>query len=134
MKIITGISFLLLSVTVYAQFPYQMNDPAMQKFMEEMQQYEKCIAKIQQSQFIDIQRRQEKFAEEVRPLCESGNRDKAQKIAIKFGKDMSNHPAIRELSKCGKLLTSKIAKNEVDDMDFNYESSDVHVCDEIDEL
>ena len=134
MKIITAITMLLLSVSAYAQFPYQMNDPAMQKFMEEMQKYERCMAKIQQSQFVDIQRRQEKFVEEVGPLCKSGNRGKAQKLAIQFGKDMSKHPAIVEITKCSKLLTSTMAKDELDDMDFNYESSDVHVCDEIDEM
>ena len=102
--------------------------------MKEMQKYERCMAKIQQSQFVDIQRRQEKFVEEVGPLCKSGNRGKAQKLAIQFGKDMSKHPAIVEITKCSKLLTSTMAKDELDDMDFNYESSDVHVCDEIDEM
>ena len=134
MKIITGITLLLLSLTANAQFPHQMNDPAMQKFMAEMQRYEQCVNKIQQSQFIDVQRRQEAFVEEVRPLCDSGKRDKAQKIAIQFGKEMSNHPAIKELSKCSELLTSQMAKDEVGDMEFNYESSDAHVCDEIEEM
>ena len=131
MKILTGITLLLLSMTAFAQNPYEINDPAIQKMMEEMQKYEICMAKIQQSQFIEIQRLQEKFVEEVRPLCDSGNRDKAQKRAIKFGKEMSNHPVIIEISKCGELLTGELAKDEVEDMDFNYETSDIHVCDEV---
>ena len=103
----------------------------MQKMMEDMQKYEKCMAGIQQSQFIEIQRLQEKFLDEVRPLCDSGNRDKAQKRAIQFGKEMTNHPVIKQIDKCSKLLTSELAKQEQADMDFDYESSDAHVCDEI---
>ena len=131
MKILTGVALLLQSMTAFAQNPYEINDPAIQKVMEEMQKYEVCMSKIQQSQFIEIQRLQEQFVEEVRPLCASGNRDKAQKRAIKFGKEMSNHPVIVEISKCGKLLTSEFAKEELEDMDFNYETSKIHVCDEV---
>ena len=131
MKILTGITLLLLSMTAFAQNPYKINDPAMQKMMEEMQKYEMCMAKIQQSQFIEMQLLHEQFVEEVSPLCASGNRDKAQKRAIKFGKEMSNHPLIMETSKCGKLLTSELAKEELEDMDFNYETSNIHVCDEV---
>lgn len=130
MKILTGITLLLVSITASAQNPY-INDPAMQKMMQEMQKYEKCMTKIQQSQFIEIQRLQEKFVAEVSPLCANGNRDKAQKQAIKFGKKMSSHPAIKQISKCSKLITSELAKDEVDDMDFDYESSNAHVCDEM---
>ena len=131
MKILIGLALMFLSMTTFALNPYGINDPAMQKMMEEMQKYEECMSKIQQSQFIEIQRLEEEFVEEVRPLCASGNRDKAQKRAIKFGKDMSNHPVFTEIRKCGKLLTSELAKKDLDDMDFDYESSSIHVCDEI---
>ncbi len=131
MKILTGITLLLLSMTAFAQNPYKINDPAMQKMMEEMKKYEMCMSKIQQSQFIEIQLLHEKFVEEVQPLCASGNRDKAQKRAIKFGKEMSNHPVNIEISKCSKLLTSELAKDGLDDTDFDYETSDIHVCEEM---
>ena len=131
MKILIGLALMFLSMTTFALNPYGINDPAMQKMMEEMQKYEKCMSKIQQSQFLEMQRLQEQFEEEVRALCASGNRDKAQKRAIKFGKEMSNHPVITEISKCGKLLTSELAKEELEDMDFDYESSSINVCDEI---
>ncbi|RDH84090.1 MAG: hypothetical protein DIZ80_08130 [endosymbiont of Galathealinum brachiosum] len=131
MKTLTGITFLLLSMTAFAQNPYVINDPAMQKMMKEMQKYEMCMASIQQSKFIEIQLLQEKFEEEVSPLCASGNRDKAQKRAIKFGKEMSNHPVFKQINKCSKLVISELAKEELDNMDFDYETSDTHVCDEM---
>ena len=131
MKILTGITLLLLPMISIAQNPYEIDDPAIQKMMEEMQKYETCMAKIEQSKFIEIQLLQEQFVEEVRPLCASGDRDKAQKRAIMFGKEMSNHPVILEISKCDKLLSSELAKEELDDMDFNYETSNIHVCDEV---
>ena len=131
MKMLTAISLLLVSMTAFAQPSFQINDPAIQKMMEEMQKYEMCMAKIQESQFIMIQQLEEKFLEEVGPLCASGNRVAAQKRAIKFGKEMSAHPVIMEIKKCGELLKSELAKESREDMDFDYEKSDAHICDEI---
>ena len=131
MKMLTVLFLLLASMTAYAQPSFDIKNPAMQKMMEEMQKYEMCMAKIQQSQFIKIQALQEKFIEEVSPLCASGNRDAAQQRAIKFGKEMSAHPVIMEIKKCGELLTSELAIEAREDMDFDYEKTDAHICDEI---
>jgi hypothetical protein len=122
---------LLLSMTAFAQDRYGMNDSATQKMMEEMQKFQDCMANIDQSQFGEIEQRQQQFEAEVRPLCTSGRRDEAQKRAISFGREMTGHPAIREISKCGKLVNSDMGKEMLPDMDFNFEGSNTHVCDEM---
>ena len=131
MKNLVIISMLLMSISSIAQDRYGMDDVATQKMMEEMQKLQDCMANIDQSQFGDIERRQQQFEQEVRPLCASGRRDEAQKRAIKFGREMAGHPAIKEISKCSKLVNSDMAKEMLPDTDFNSEGLDTHVCDEM---
>jgi len=131
MKIFIAMPMLLLTMAVFAQNRHELNDPAMQDMMEEMQKLQACMAKIDQSHFGDIEDRQHQFQEEVRSLCASGNRDAAQKRAIVFGTEMSNHPAIKEIRECGKLGESDVAKEIVSDMAFNMEESNTHICDEM---
>ena len=130
MKSLFGIPLLLLSMTVFSQDRYGMDDPAIQKMMEQMQKYQICMTGIEQ-QFAEVERLQRQFEEEVRSLCANGIREKAQKRAIKFGREMSNLPIFKKINKCNELVTSEMAKAELEDMDFNFEASNTHVCDEM---
>ena len=125
------IPMLALTMTAFAQDRFGVNDPATQAMMEEMQNYQVCIAKIDQSQFADIEQRQLQFEDEVRTLCTNGRRDEAQARAIKFGKEMASHPAITEIRKCSELVNSDVAKEMLQDLDFDLEGSNTHVCDEM---
>jgi hypothetical protein len=131
MNILIVMPMLLMPMTAFAQERYGMNDSETQRMMVEMQKLQDCMASIDQSQFGEIEQRQQQFEKEVRPLCVSGKRDDAQKRAIKFGKEMANHPAIREISKCGKLVSSDMAIEVLPETDFNFEEPNTHVCDEM---
>lgn len=130
MKSLFGIPLLLLSMTVFSQDRYGMNDPEIQKMMEQMQKYQACMSGIEQ-QFAEVEHLQRQFEEEVRSFCANGNREKAQRRAIKFASDMSNLPILKKINKCNELVTNEMAKAELEDMDFNYEASNTHVCDEM---
>ena len=131
MKIVIVLPVLLMSLTVFAQDRYGMNDPETQKMLEEMQKYQVCITNIDQSLFGDIEQRQMQFEKEVRALCANGKRNEAQEQAVRFGMEMTSHPAIKQIRECNELVKSEMAKEDLPDMEFDFEETDMHVCDEM---
>ena len=95
----------------------------MQKMMIQMQEMQMCMAKLDNNQMLSIQKEALEMQKKLKQMCSKGKRNKAQEIAKKYAKKMSNHPYMLEVRKCTKPFEKNmpIEKNE----DFDK----VHVCD-----
>jgi len=123
MKISTVILLLLMPTVVVAQTYPGMNEADMQK----IQEMQSCMEKVDQEKLKSLEQRQNQFDAEVKSLCDSGERDEAQKKAILYAQEMMKNPAIQAMKKCGE-----IAKGMMPEMSFMNQDekiSNQHVCD-----
>lgn len=100
-----------------------------QKMMEQLQKAQHCMKNIDSSMFNKLEQEGKKVDAEVKLLCTDGQRDKAQKKAMGYAKEVMNRPAIKKMQKCGEMLDGMIPKMPFDDVDKEFQ--DRHVCDEI---
>ncbi len=128
MKVLAVVMFVLLPVCAVAQNFQNMNEEDMQKMMMQAQKVQACMEKIDQADLKAIEQRSNKFDAEIKALCAQGKRDKAQKKAIAFGREMAKNPVLLEMKRCGELM-----RGVMPDMPMveEYEESDTHVCDDI---
>jgi len=123
MRIPAVILLSLISTAAIAQSYPGMNEADMQK----LQKLQSCMSNVDQEQLKALEQRQNQFDAEVKALCDSGKRDKAQEKAMLFEKEMMKNPAVQAASKC-----SEIAKGMMPEMPFmnqDENSSNQHVCD-----
>jgi hypothetical protein len=123
MKRTSVILLLLTSTAAIAQSYPGMNEANMQK----LQKMQACMSKVDQGQMKALERRQKQFDAEMKALCRSGKREKAQEKAMLYAKEMMKNPTIRTVREC-----SKIMKGMMPEMPFsNLEEkpSDKNVCD-----
>jgi len=105
-----------------------LNQGDMQNMMQKMQEMQQCMESIDQSQLNRLQSRSEQFKREIDTLCGEGKRDKAQKLAMNFAKEIGNDPSMKKMQEC-----SKIAQGAMPNMMQEFEEKDYsqhHVCDE----
>ena len=129
MKIIVVILFIMFPVAVTAQ-NQGMAGNSMEKMMQLMQEMEQCMAKVDQVALEEFEEEAERFGEEIEELCKKGDRKKAQKKAIAFGKKAMKSPALIQVQKCSKITKGL----ELGQSDFSFEDqfdfSNKHICDE----
>jgi cell fate (sporulation/competence/biofilm development) regulator YmcA (YheA/YmcA/DUF963 family) len=128
MKVLAVVIFVLIPVSIHAQNFQNMNEQDMQKMMMQAQKVQACMEKIDQAELKGIEQRSKEFDAEIKSLCAAGKRDKAQKKAIAFGREMAKNPVLQEMKKCGELM-----RGVMPDMPMveDFEDSDTHVCDDI---
>ena len=124
MKTPSIVLLLLLPIVSIAQNDQGMSQADMQKMMQEM---ETCMQNIDQKKLKALEKRSTQFEENMKSLCASGKRDEAQARAIKFGMEVMNDPAIRNLRKCGEIMQGMMPTMPFMEQDQDY--SDRHVCD-----
>lgn len=130
MKVLTIIMLVLIPVAAVAQNFQGMNEQDMQKMMQQAMKAQACMEKIDQAELKALEQRSNEFDTEVRALCAAGKRDKAQKKAIKFGKEMAKKPVLQEMKKCGELMQGEMPQMEMPLMDEDIDYSSQHVCDD----
>lgn len=91
MKVIVSVFCLLFPVVAAAQ-NQGMNGVDMQVMMQKMQEMQQCMAKIDQNELEALGEESEKFEQELNELCANGERDKAQKKAMAYSKQMMKKP------------------------------------------
>ena len=117
----------LTPITSFAQNPMGMSEGDMQKMMQQMQEAQTCMEKIDQSELEVLEKKAEQFEAEVKSLCASGKRDAAQDKAIVYTKEIVNSSAVKAAKKCGEMM-----KGMMQDMSFMKQDKDYssqHVCD-----
>ena len=103
MKIAVILVVFLTPALALAQNSGGMNQSNMQNMMQVMQQVQECMAGIDEAKLQELQVRSEKMSEEIEGLCSKGDRDKAQKTAISFGKEIASDPTLKQMQKCGVI-------------------------------
>jgi hypothetical protein len=119
--------FMIISITSHAQNYPGMNEADMQKMMQHMEKMQSCMEKVDQSELKALEQRSKKMESEIKSLCASGKRDKAQQEAIAFGKEIANDPSIKIMMKCGEIM--KDAMPQISFKGVDSEHTNVHVCD-----
>ena len=121
----------LMPITSFAQYPMGMSEADMQKMMQQMQQAQACMEKIDQSELEALEKKANQFEAEMKSLCASGKRDEAQKKAMVYMKDIVNSSAVKEAKRCGVMMQGAM-QGMMQDMPFVNEDKDYtsqHVCD-----
>ena len=123
-----AINLLLLTpITSFAQNPMGMSEGDMGKMMQQMQEAQACMEKIDQSELEVLERKAEKFETEMKSLCASGKRDAAQKTAMVYMKEIVNSSAVKEARRCGEMMKGMMQEMSLMKQDKDYSS--MHVCD-----
>jgi hypothetical protein len=121
---------LLLPVSALAQTPQTMNQGNMQDMMQVMQKVQECMASIDQAKLQELQVKSEKMTKDIESLCSQGQRDKAQNMAISYGRKMASDPTLKQMQKCGEMAQGALPMmGEVNAYDEEKYAS-THVCDE----
>ncbi len=118
---------ILLPVTVVAQNFQNMSEQDMEKMMMQAQKAQACMEKIDQAELKAFEQRANEFDAEIKALCSEGKRDKAQKKAMAFGKEVAKNSAIQDMKKCGELMQGVMPQMPLMDEDIDYSTQ--HVCD-----
>jgi hypothetical protein len=130
MKTVLILVVLLLPATTLAQNPQTMNKGNMQNMMQVMQQVQECMASIDQAKLQELQVKSEKMSKDIERLCSQGERDKAQKTAISYGRTMVSDPTLKQMQKCGEMAQGALPMmGDVKTYDEK-EYASKHVCDE----
>ena len=107
-----------------------MSEEEMQKMMELSQKMQECMARIDQSAMEAQAAKAEKIHNQMKALCDAGKRDKAQDLAIDYGKEVSQSKVMKEMQKCSEMAAGMMQQNPMmQDMIADYENQ--HVCDGI---
>ena len=123
-----AITLLLLTpITSFAQNPTGLSEGDMGKMMQQMQEAQACMEKIDQSELEVLERKAEKFETEMKSLCASGKRDAAQKTAMVYMKEIVNSSAVKEARRCGEMMKGMMQEMSLMKQDKDYSS--MHVCD-----
>ncbi len=134
MKTSMFLLFLFLPTIAFAQDVQNMNQGDMQKMMEQAQKMQVCIQNIDQEKLLALEQRSEQFGTEIKALCDSGKRDKAQEKAMSFAKEMAKDPTVLQMGKCGEMMQGAMPDMMADmpfmDQEQDGEQSSMHVCDE----
>ena len=128
--------FMLLCVLFPVAAAAQNQNPNMQgmdmgKLMQAMEEMQQCMAKVDQEELRKLEAEGEEMERELRKLCEQGNRDKAQKEAIKYSKKMMKNPALVQMKECTEITKGLMPEGSMpEEEDFGFDPSrDGHVCD-----
>ena len=121
----------LTPIISFAQNPMGMSEGDMQKMMQQMQEAQACMEKIDQSELEVLEKKAEKFEAEIKSLCASGKRDAAQERAMVYIKEIVNSSAVKEAKRCGKMMKGMMQgmMQDVPFMNQDKDYSSQHVCD-----
>jgi predicted transcriptional regulator len=121
----------LMPITSFAQYPMGMSEADTQKMMQQMQDAQACMEKIDQSELEALEKKANQFEAEMKSLCASGKRDEAQEKAMVYMKQIVNSPAVKEAKRCGEMMKGMM-QGMMQNMPLMNEDKDYtkqHVCD-----
>ena len=130
MKMYLTLFIILFSSTGFAANQSPMNQPNMQNMMQVMQQVQQCMAGIDQTKLNELQAQSEKFEQELNALCAQGQRDKAQKQALAFGRKMAADPTMKQMRTCGEMAQGALPMMDMGKTYDEKEYANKHVCDQ----
>lgn len=102
------------------------------QMQQQMQEVQKCFENIDQSQFHALEAKGREMESEIKKLCDSGKRDEAMKVGMKYGQELSSSPEMKEIRRCSQLMQGVMPNMPKPYMppDTNEDGSDGgHICD-----
>lgn len=122
-KVLAGIALSMCSVA-HAQM---LDGEQIQMLINQAQEIEGCMSRLDEQSTADLRARSERISVEIDGLCSAGKREQAQQLALAFGREMADSPAMANLQDCagplGALLPAALAS-------FHGDAADaVQVCD-----
>ena len=131
-KILVVIVAAFLPVAAFAQNFQNMSEQDMANMMQKAMEVQICMEKIDQAELQALEQRANAFEAEVEALCAEGKRDKAQKKAIAYGKEMAKNPVLQDMKKCTEPMQGVMQQMPMmqQEMDYDKDYENIHVCDE----
>ncbi len=125
--LLSGLS--LSAHQVMAQAP---SEAEMQKMMQQVEAMQRCFAGVDQNALEQLGNRGEAMGDELRELCEAGERDAAMSKATAFVKEMKASKDLQKVRECGEqaqqmMPPSMRRKDKLDD----FLAMEGHVCDQL---
>ncbi|MFA5496126.1 MAG: hypothetical protein WC247_15285 [Porticoccaceae bacterium] len=122
----------VLPATFFAQAQTGVSEEQMRLLMQGAAQMQACFANVDQAKLQELGTRAEAVEKELRGLCGSGERDKAQARAIGFAKEFAESDELAQMKECGEVARAMIPHmlDYIEDNDDNPEAS-THVCDNL---
>jgi len=130
MRALLVILLVLVPAAVVAQNFPNMGEMDMQLMMQQAQKTQECMGQIDQADLDAIEQRSKEVDAEIKSLCAAGKRDKAQKKAMAYGREMAKNPTVQEMQKCGEMMQGAMPQMQMPLMDQDVDYSSQHVCDE----
>ena len=125
MKILLAAVLLMVSHISFAQQGFDMGN-----MMEKMEAMQQCMAEVDQSKLQQYQVEGDKFANEVRNLCNAGKRQQAQNRAMQYAMTIRDSAELKKIRECIALMEGMPGMPQP--KDFAKLASDAqqkHVCD-----
>jgi len=121
-------SIFALTSPVSADNMSGMQGMNMQQMMAQMEKMQQCLMQVDEAELRQYEARISKLEPELRALCKAEKRDEAQKIAIKFGKEIAQSNTVKVLQSCTKDMQANSFMPQLPDFD---NLGDRHICDEL---
>ncbi|MEX2517325.1 MAG: hypothetical protein WD572_10545 [Gammaproteobacteria bacterium] len=123
---IACLAFTLAAAAVHAGA--DMTEEQMQQMMQQAEQMQKCMTRVDESELEIFGARAEVMEQEINALCDAGQRDQAQQLALEYGKQISNSNVMQELKQCGDM--AQVLLEQLPGLSAQTaEADDLHVCD-----
>lgn len=127
-KIPTTAFLALMLAAATAHAGAGMTEEQMQQMMQQAEQMQKCMARVDESELELLGARAETMEQEINILCDAGQRDQAQRLALEYGKEISNSNVMQELKQCGDM--AQVLLEQLPALSAQTaEADDLHVCD-----
>ncbi len=102
---------------------------AEQDLMAQIQEMTKCMQSIDQKEIKALEKESDKFSKEIKQLCESGKKNKAQEKAMQFRKEMMHSNALKVMRQCiekaPESIKGMIPKMDLDEIVDDYSKESV---------
>ena len=108
--------------------PQQFDPASMNALMQQAQNIQACMAKVDQAELERIQNEATAKADEVQAMCANGERAAAQSEAVVFGQQLAQEPAVLEMKACLGIAGLQIPQMTWAELEDS-ETTQTHVCD-----
>lgn len=104
-----------------------MNQEQMQQLMQQAQQMQACMSRIDQDAMMEMGQKAQAMEAKIKSLCQANKRDEALNAAIKFGRSMANDENVKIARECGEMTRGMLPKIEYPTS--KEDARNRHICD-----
>ncbi len=98
--------------------------------MAKMQEFAACMERIPQEDLDAIDKESRAFEQEIRSLCNAGQRDEAQRRAREFAQELLRDPTMVRMQECGTMMQGAMpGVPALVDIQLYEDLEQYHVCD-----